>query len=171
MLGGWGGVLMLTAGVICMAGVLPGDLLATPRVLYAMGRDGLLPAPLGTLHPRFSTPSAAIITYCAVCLLLALSGTFKALAILAAAGTLIMYFLTAASVLVLRRRDANIGKPPFVIPGGPVVPVVACVTILAVLSTLAWRELAAMGILVVVAAIPFAWKAIRGGSEVQREGA
>lgn len=171
VLGGWGGVLMLTAGVICMAGVLPGDLLATPRVLYAMGRDGLLPAPLGTLHPRFSTPSAAIITYCAVCLLLALSGTFKALAILAAAGTLIMYFLTAASVLVLRRRDANIGKPPFVIPGGPVVPVVACVTILAVLSTLAWRELAAMGILVVVAAIPFAWKAIRGGSEVQREGA
>ena len=91
VLGKWGTVLMLSAGVVCMAGVLPGDMLCTPRVLYAMGRDGLLPSGLGMVHPRYNTPSAAIITYCVVCAVLALSGTFKALAILAAAGTLVMY--------------------------------------------------------------------------------
>ena len=118
-------MLMLAAGVVCMAGVLPGDMLATPRVLYAMGRDGLLPARLGVVHPRFNTPAAAIATYCIVCAVLALSGTFKALAILAAAGTLVMYLVTAIAVLVLRRRAVNVGKPPFVIPGGPVVPLIA----------------------------------------------
>ena len=88
---------MLAAGVVCMAGVLPGDMLCTPRVLYAMGRDGLLPSWLGKVHPRFNTPAAAIITYCVVCALLAISGTFKALAILAAASTLVMYLAHRAS--------------------------------------------------------------------------
>ncbi len=158
VLGGWGKVLMLAAGVVCMAGVLPGDMLCTPRVLYAMGRDRLLPARLGKVHPRFNTPAAAIITYCAVCAVLALSGTFKALAILAAAGTLVMYLATAIAVLVLRKREVNIGKPPFIIPGGPVVPLLAAAAIVAVLSTLAWRELAAIGVMLAASSVPFVWR-------------
>lgn len=161
VLGGWGKGLILAAGVICMAGVLPGDMLCTPRVLYAMGRDGLLPSWLGKVDPRFNTPAAAIITYCVVCALLAISGTFKALAILAAASTLVMYLATAIAVLVLRRRGVTVGKPPFVIPGGPIVPVIAAVTIVAVLSTLAWRELAAIGVMLAVSSVPFVWKASR----------
>ena len=161
VLGPWGTVLMLSAGVVCMAGVLPGDLLATPRVLYAMGRDGLMPSGLGKVHPRFNTPAAAIVTYCVVCAVLALSGTFKALAILAAAGTLVMYLLTAVAVLVLRRRSVTVGEPPFVIPGGSVVPVIAVVAILAVLSTLAWRELAAIGVMLAASSVLYAWRAAR----------
>jgi len=161
VLGKWGTVLMLAAGVVCMAGVLPGDMLCTPRVLYAMGKDGLLPSGLGKVHPQFNTPSAAIITYCVVCAVLALSGTFKALAILAAAGTLVMYLFTALAVLVLRKRDTNIGKPPFVIPGGPVIPLIAAAAIVAVLSTLAWKELAAIGVMLAASSVPFAWRAAR----------
>ena len=161
VLGGWGKVLILAAGVVCMAGVLPGDMLCTPRVLYAMGRDRLLPSWLGRVDPRFNTPAAAIITYCVVCALLAISGTFKALAILAAASTLVMYLATAIAVLVLRRRQVTVGKPPFVIPGGPVVPVIAAVTIVAVLSTLAWRELAAIGVMLAASSVPFAWRYAR----------
>jgi len=162
VLGPWGKVLMLGAGVVCMAGVLPGDMLATPRVLYALGHDGLLPARLGVVHPRFNTPAAAIITYCVVCAVLALSGTFKALAILSAAATLVMYLATAIAVLVLRRRGVTVDKPPFVIPGGPVVPLIAAVTIVAVLSTLSWRELAAIGVMLAAAAVPFAWRFLAG---------
>ena len=136
-------------------GRAPGRHALHARVLYAMGRDGLLPAGLGVVHPRFNTPAAAIITYCVVCAVLALSGTFKALAILAAAGTLVMYLVTAIAALVLRRREVNIGKPPFIIPGGPVVPVIAAVAIVAVLSTLAWRELAAIGVMLAASSVPF----------------
>lgn len=167
VLGGWGKVLMLAAGVVCMAGVLPGDMLCTPRVLYAMGRDGLLPSWLGRVDPRFNTPAAAIITYCVVCAVLAVSGTFKALAILAAASTLVMYLATAIAVLVLRRRSVTVGKPPFVIPGGPVVPLIAAVTIVAVLSTLAWRELAAIGVMLAVSSVPFVWRVGRARRDVR----
>ena len=167
VLGGWGKLLMLAAGVVCMAGVLPGDMLCTPRVLYAMGRDGLLPSWLGRVDPRFNTPAAAIITYCVVCAVLAVSGTFRALAILAAASTLVMYLATAIAVLVLRRRSVTVGKPPFVIPGGPVVPLIAAVTIVAVLSTLAWRELAAIGVMLAVSSVPFVWRAGRARRDVR----
>ena len=167
VLGGWGKLLMLAAGVVCMAGVLPGDMLCTPRVLYAMGRDGLLPSWLGRVDPRFNTPAAAIITYCVVCAVLAVSGTFKALAILAAASTLVMYLATAIAVLVLRRRSVTVGKPPFVIPGGPVVPLIAAVTIVAVLSTLAWRELAAIGVMLAVSSVPFVWRVGRARRDVR----
>jgi amino acid transporter len=166
VLGGWGRVLILGAGVACMAGVLPGDLMCTPRVLYAMGRDGLLPARLGVVHPRFNTPAAAIVTYCLVCAALALSGTFKSLAVLAAASTLVMYLFTAIAVLVLRRRGVNLGQPAFVIPGGPVVPVIAAVAIIAVLSTLAWRELAAIGVMLAVSSVPFFWRTVNRTTEV-----
>ncbi len=161
VLGGWGRALILAAGVVCMAGVLPGDMLCTPRVLYAMGHDGLLPRRLGVVHPRFNTPATAIVTYCVVCAILALSGTFKVLAVLSAASTLVMYLATAIAVLVLRRRAVNVGKPPFVIPGGPVVPLIAAVAIVAVLSTLAWRELAAIGVMLAVSSVPFLWRLIK----------
>lgn len=167
VLGKWGTVLMLAAGVVCMAGVLPGDMLCTPRVLYAMGRDRLLPSWLGKVHPRFNTPAAAIITYCAVCALLALSGTFKVLAVLAAAASLVMYLATAVAVLVLRRRGVTVGKPPFVIPGGPVIPVIAAVTIVAVLSTLAWRELAAIGVMLAASSVPIVRRASRARRDVK----
>ena len=72
-----------------------------------------------------------------------------------------MYLITAIAVLVLRRREVNVGKPPFVIPGGPVVPLVAAVAIVAVLSTLAWRELAAIGVMLAAASVPFVVKAAR----------
>ncbi len=161
VLGGWGRILILAAGVVCMAGVLPGDMLATPRVLYAMGRDGLLPARLGIVHPRFNTPAAAIVTYCVVCAILALSGTFKVLAVLAAASTLVMYLLTAMAVPVLRRRAVTVGQPPFVIPGGTLIPAIAAVAILAVLSTLAWRELAAIGVMLAASSVLFAVRYLR----------
>ncbi|HEV3256535.1 MAG TPA: amino acid permease [Gemmataceae bacterium] len=51
-----------SAAVMCSVfGALNGLLLAGPRVLYAMGEDGLAPRALGAIHPRFRTPAWAII--------------------------------------------------------------------------------------------------------------
>ena len=78
-----------------------------------------------------------------------------------------MYLATAIAVLVLRRREVNVGKPPFVIPGGPIVPVLAAVTIVAVLSTLAWRELAAIGVMLAASSVPVVWRATRARRDVR----
>ena len=40
---------------------LNGNLLVGPRLLYAMGEDGLAPRSLGAVHPRYRTPALAIL--------------------------------------------------------------------------------------------------------------
>jgi amino acid transporter len=54
------GAAAASAAVMCSVfGALNGNLLVGPRLLYAMGRDGLAPAALHSVHPRFHTPALA----------------------------------------------------------------------------------------------------------------
>jgi amino acid transporter len=56
------GVLLASAAVMfSVFGALNGNLLVGPRLLYAMGEDGLAPRALGAVHPRFHTPAVAIL--------------------------------------------------------------------------------------------------------------
>ncbi len=60
LLGSVGG-LVLSAAIMCSVfGALNGNLLVGPRVLYAMGEDGLAPRALGAVHARYRTPALAI---------------------------------------------------------------------------------------------------------------
>jgi amino acid transporter len=55
------GSAVASAAVMCSVfGALNGNLLAGPRVLYALGEDGLAPRPLGEVSARFHTPARAI---------------------------------------------------------------------------------------------------------------
>ena len=112
-------------------------------------------------HPRFNTPSAAIITYCVVCALLAISGTFKALAILAAASTLVMYLVTAHRGAGAPAPPGDRGQAALRHSRGSRRAGDCGVTILAVLSTLAWRELAAIGVMLAASSVPFVWRYAR----------
>jgi amino acid transporter len=47
--------------MISVFGALNGNLLVGPRLLYAMGEDGLAPRALGAVHPTFRTPALAIL--------------------------------------------------------------------------------------------------------------
>src|SRR5438034_7403913 len=56
------GTLLMSAAVMCSVfGALNGNLLVGPRLLYAMGEDGLAPRALGAVHPRYRTPALAIL--------------------------------------------------------------------------------------------------------------
>ena len=54
---------------------------------------------------------------------------FKWLTVFANLAALALYFLCAIATLVLRKRDVRMDGQPFVIPGGPLVPIAACVAI------------------------------------------
>ena len=55
------GAVLASAAVMCSVfGALNGNLLVGPRLLYAMGEDGLAPRALGAVHPTFRTPALAI---------------------------------------------------------------------------------------------------------------
>ena len=89
-LGRPGRTLIMLAAIVSTLGYVSGDMLATPRLLFAFARDGLLPARLGAVHARFRTPHVAIIAYAAVACALALSGSFRVLAVLSAVGILLV---------------------------------------------------------------------------------
>src|SRR5262249_58627764 len=60
LLGSIGTVLASGAIMCSVLGALNGNLLVGPRLLYAMGEDGLAPRWLRRVHPRYHTPAAAI---------------------------------------------------------------------------------------------------------------
>lgn len=149
--GSVGGTFMLVAAVLSTAGAVAGDTLATPRVLHALGRDGALPKSVGRVDGTHATPAVAIVVYGVVCAVLALSGTFRVLATLSASGTLCIYLVCCTGLLRLRARGVREAREPFVVRGGPVVPILATLTVLAVLAGLERRELLALGAMLVVA--------------------
>ncbi len=60
LLGPVGGAIASAAVMCSVFGALNGNLLIAPRLLYAMGEDGLAPAALRQVHPRYHTPARAI---------------------------------------------------------------------------------------------------------------
>ena len=128
LFGAGGRGLVLACTMLATLGVLAGDLLATPRSFIPVAEDGMLPSSLASVHSRYRTPHVAIITYAAVSCALAVSGTFKPLAILASVSLLLIYLAVCLAALRVRYS----GPAPagaFRAPGGPLVPVAGAVTV------------------------------------------
>ncbi|MDQ4080691.1 MAG: amino acid permease [Gemmatimonadota bacterium] len=150
------GVLLGLGAAISTFGHQSGMMLATPRALFAFGRDGILPRAFANVHPRFRTPYVAIITQAVVCATLAITASFGRLAVLATVSTLVLYLLCCIAAWVLRRRDVRVeGATPFRVPGGPVVPMLAVLVILWLLSSARAREYLIVGAVAAVAALVY----------------
>ncbi|MDR5755569.1 amino acid permease [Caballeronia sp. LZ035] len=110
------------------------------RIIYAMSRDGLLPARLSKVHPRFSTP---FFTTWLVGIVFGLIGALVPLNVLAELiniGTLAAFSLMSVAVLILRRTHPDLPRA-FRCPGVPVVPVLAvasCLFLMANLQATTW---------------------------------
>ena len=107
-----------------MTGNNLGGVLTGSRMLFALAENGELPRFFAKIHPRYRTPSNAVIFTTLVALGLALSGSFVILAVASAVARLITYTGACAATLRLRiRRFEGVVSPAtFVIPLGPVVP-------------------------------------------------
>ena len=125
---------MLAGATVSMFGYVAGDMLGSPRALFALARDRMLPAALARVHPRFHTPHVAIVTYALIVATLAVSSSFTQLAILANVAALTLYLLCVAASYELQRRDVRAGGSPFALPAGPMVPLLASAAIVWLLS-------------------------------------
>jgi amino acid transporter len=141
-----GALVVVVGAVLSMIGNNEGQILSGSRTLFSLAENGDLPRILGRLHPRYGTPSYAIVATTAAALVLALSGTFVKMAAVSAIARLTAYVATAASVLALRRRDRTEESPAamFKVSGGPLVPILALVGCLSILGG-ATREQLSVG--------------------------
>lgn len=151
-LGEGGRLLVLAGGAVSMFGYLCGDMLSSPRALYAFGRDGFLPAALARVHPAFRTPHVAIVAHALLAAALAISSTFQYLALLSNVSVLSLYFLCCAAALRLVAQPAAGGGPGFAIPGARVVPLLAMAVIAWILAHATRNEFAVLGVTLAVAA-------------------
>jgi basic amino acid/polyamine antiporter, APA family len=163
--GSWGTRLLVVGTILSAAGYLTADMLCSPRSAYALAEAGQLPRRLATLHPRFGTPAIAIGSYSCLCFVLAISGSFRQLAILTSSCTLLLYLICCLGLLRLRACNTTMAGEPFRAPGGPFVPLGASAIIVGMLTTLEWKELtAAGGVVIVSGAIYGIRERRRGGS-------
>jgi APA family basic amino acid/polyamine antiporter len=110
------------------------------RIIYAMSRDGLLPARLSSIHPKYGTP---FFTTWLVGLFFGLIGALVPLNVLAELiniGTLAAFSMVSIAVLILRKTHPHLPRA-FRCPGVPVVPVLAvasCLFLMLNLKAVTW---------------------------------
>ena len=94
------------------------------RVPFAMARDGYFFKSLAEVHPRFRTPSIAIIVQCALAIiLLLLGGSFRQFFSLAIFAEWLFYMIAGSTVFVFRHRDPTADRPYRVL-GYPLIPAI-----------------------------------------------
>lgn len=163
-LGTWGRTLILVGSTVSMFGYVSGMTLAVPRMLFAFARDGFLPRTVASIHPTFRTPYWAIGIQTLLVAVLAATGTFEWLAIIANGSVLLVYAACCLATVELRRRDVRGSGVPFRVPGAAVVPWLALAVIVSLLATLQLGEWLAVLAVLVAAAPVYAFTRSRRGA-------
>jgi APA family basic amino acid/polyamine antiporter len=106
------GATAMTLAILCsIFGALSANVLAGPRVLFALGRDARVFARLSAVHPRHETPAAAIWALAIWSGVLTLTGGFEHLITMSQFANWIFFTMVVASAIVLRRRQPARPRP------------------------------------------------------------
>ena len=88
-------------------GSISAMIIAGPRVYYAMAQDGVFPAAIASVHPRFGTPANAIVLQAIWSVILAFAGDFRELISFSGVVLILFAALTVGSLYFVRRRNAG----------------------------------------------------------------
>jgi APA family basic amino acid/polyamine antiporter len=155
------GASIVSAGMaISMLVTLNGTIMSGARVPFAVARDGYFFSALAEVHPRFHTPSVAIVVQALLSIVLLLLGAnFRQLFSLAIFAEWLFYMIAGSTIFVFRRHDPNAPRP-YRMFGYPVIPGVF-IAVAGLLLYYTFRSdwpNSLYGLLVILAGIPvFAW--------------
>ena len=142
------GAAILSAGIAVSAlGFLSQAVLTSPRVYFAMARDGLFFQAVARIHPRTRVPVVAILLQGAFASVIAVSGTFHQILNYVMSVELVFLALTALSLFILRRRDedaiatrdADVILARDTVPGHPVTTLLFAAATLAVVAAIVYE--------------------------------
>ena len=145
-----GGVLIAMGALFSIYGYLGGNMLATPRITFALAERGDFPSLFSIVHPRFRTPYVSIFVFALLVWLLALFGSFAGNATLSAGSRLFYYGVICAALPVLRRKQKT--RAAFQLRGGTLVAVLGMLICAILLTRIEYNKS-----IVLVAAIAVAF--------------
>lgn len=167
--GGWGAGLVSVGMAVSICATFVGSSLSGARVPFAAAHDGLFFKQLAHIHPRFQTPSTALILQAVLSSLLLLAiGRFQALFSLAIFAEWFFYALTASTVFVFRRREPATARP-YSVWGYPVLPLlfIAAALVLLVFSFADQPRNSIIGTAVILLGIPLHYLFQRSRRSIQ----
>jgi APA family basic amino acid/polyamine antiporter len=159
---GPGGALCISLLILLATfGCVNSSILSTSRIYFAMARDGLFFRKAATVHPKFSTPSVALVMQFAWSSVLVFSGSFDQLTDMLIFAAFIFYGAGAFGVFVLRRKMPDAHRP-YKALGYPVLPaifVLFCILLVSI-SLIERPQESFTGLFLIFSGLPFyyMWK-------------
>jgi len=136
----WAGRVISVGILIGLTTVIMVLLLGLTRIVFAMSRDGLLPRGISRTSPRYRTPVRLQVGVGVVVALIAGLSQVELLEEMINIGTLSAFVLVSFGIPILRRSRPDLHRS-FKVPWSPVLPIVsgvACLWLMANLTTLTW---------------------------------
>jgi len=162
VLGHSGAGAIAVGALFSICGYLSGNVLATPRITFALAERGDFPAAFGWVHARFRTPYFSIFVFALLVWLFALFGSFAGNATLSAGSRLFYYGVVCAALPALRRKEKT--RAVFQLPGGIAMAVLGVLICAGLLTRIEYHKS-----LILVAAVAVAlvnWLVVRRRGEV-----
>jgi amino acid transporter len=129
-LGSWALQVLIVGGIISVFGTLFSCIMAFSRVLFAGAFNKTLPGYLKKVHPKYATPHWAIITLSIFAVILACSGGYRYLIVVATISMMLSYVGVALALIKFKLQKETV-RPAgsFRIPGGIIIPVIALIAL------------------------------------------
>jgi basic amino acid/polyamine antiporter, APA family len=151
------GISLVSIGmIVSMLATLNGTVMSGGRVPFAVARDGYLFKALGEVHPKFHTPSLALVIQAAMAIvLIVVGGAFRELFSLAIFAEWLFYVVAASTIFVFRKREPDVTRP-YKTVGYPFVPAlfIATAAVLLYFTFMSNLKDSTAGVVVILLGIP-----------------
>lgn len=138
--------------------------LAFSRQSFAMGRTGYLPKSFAKVN-KYGCPTIGLIVPAAVALCLAMTGQTAIMVTISVFAAIIMYTVVIITTFVLRKKEPNMDRP--FKAGYPVVPVIALITVLILLSCVLVYNISVLKWVLLVYAVAIIYYLVYGRKHIR----
>ncbi len=156
-IGASGAALTAIGALFSIYGYLSGNILATPRITFALAERGDFPAFFALVHQRFRTPYVSILLFALLVWAFALFGTFAGNATLSAGSRLFYYGVVCAALPALRGKNRE--QPLIRMPAGNLLGVLGALICAALLTQIEYTKSLILAVAFAVALLN--WLAVR----------
>jgi len=150
-----GAALTAIGALLSVYGYLSANMLAVPRITFALSERGDFPQIFSAVHSRYHTPYFSILVFTMLTWLLALLGSFDWNLTLSAVARLFYYGLVCVALPVLRRKQPQ--GAAFHLPGGIVLAVLGAALCLVLITRVDLGGSLILIATIVVAAVNWLW--------------